>query len=120
MDLEYPQEIQAKRTILHPVLKYASKTKEYLGKCKLVENILMLNRKCYTVGTIGQLPEKVAAIKSTQRTNGTTLAYFGRLSPFSNFLPCKFEVSGQTYNSSEQWIQYKKAIIFGDKKEQMK
>ena len=82
MDLEYPQEMQAKRTILCPILKYASETKKYQGKCKLVKDRLVLNGKCYTVGTMGQLPEKVSAIKSTQRTNGTTLAYFGRLSPF--------------------------------------
>ena len=116
MDLEYPQETHAKRTILCPILKFTSETEEYQGKCKLVEDVLIFSGKCYTVDTIEQLPEKVAAIKSTQRIIGTTLAYFERLSPFSNFFPCKFEVSGQTYNSSEQWKQYKKAIFFGDQK----
>ena len=42
---------------------------------------------------------KVLAIKSTQRTNGTMLSFLERLSPFSNFFPCKFEVSHHTYNS---------------------
>ena len=74
MYLKYPQKIQAKN-ILHPILKYDSETKQYQGKCKLVEDVLILNGKCFTVDAIGQLPEKVAAIKSTQRTNGTTLAY---------------------------------------------
>ena len=116
VDLQNPQEIQAKRTILHPILKYASEAKEYQRKCKLVEYVLIFNGKLYTVDTIGQLPEKVSTIKSTQKTNGTMLAYFWRLNPFSNSFPCTFEVSGQTYNSSEQWIQYKKAIFFSDRK----
>ena len=93
-----------------PVILECAKTPVYYT------DVLILNRKCYTVDTIGQVPENVVAIKSTQTSNGTTLAYFGRISPFSNFFPCKFEVSGQNYNSSEQWIQYKNIIFFSDKK----
>ena len=45
----------------------------------------------------------------TSRTNEEMLAFFGELNPLSNFHPCKFTLEGETFNSSEQYIQWTKA-----------
>ena len=37
------------------------------------------------------------------------------MNPFSNFHPAEFELDGEIYRNSEQYIQQQKAIMFGDK-----
>ena len=51
----------------------------------------------------------------TSRTNEEIFAFFGELNPLSNFHPCKFDLEGESFNSSEQCIQWKKAKYCGDK-----
>ena len=51
----------------------------------------------------------------TSKSNEETLAFFGELNPLSNFHPCKFDIEGETFNSSEQYIQWTKAKYCGDK-----
>ena len=46
--------------------------------------------------------------------NDTHIVFLGELSPYSNFHPCNFVIDDQTYHSSEQYIQYQKALTFGD------
>ena len=41
-------------------------------------------------------------------------AFFGELSPFSNFHQAHFTVDGVSYNCSEQFIQNQKALLFND------
>ena len=53
-------------------------------------------------------------IAATSKSNETILGFFGELHPFSNFHPCKFSCEGADYNSSEQFIQAKKAEYFKD------
>jgi ribA/ribD-fused uncharacterized protein len=40
---------------------------------------------------------------------------FGKGSPFSQWLPARFEVDGITYNCAEQYMMYHKAVLFRDK-----
>ena len=40
--------------------------------------------------------------------------FAGELSPYSNFHHSPFVVNGQRFHSSEQWVQYQKALTFGD------
>ena len=46
--------------------------------------------------------------------NDTHIIFSRELSPYSNFHPCNFVIDDQTYHSSEQYIQYQKALTFGD------
>ena len=39
---EYPKEVQRQRNILQPILRLAAKLPEYKGKCKLENNILII------------------------------------------------------------------------------
>lgn len=44
--------------------------------------------------------------------HGQFAAFWG--SVFSNFYPCKFELEGKTWNCSEQYFMYHKALVFDD------
>ena len=40
--------------------------------------------------------------------------FAGELSTYSNFHSSPFTINGQSFHSSEQWVQYQKALTFGD------
>lgn len=40
--------------------------------------------------------------------------FWASKSPFSNWYKCRFEVDGQSFTSSEQYMMYGKAMLFGD------
>lgn len=40
--------------------------------------------------------------------------FWASKSPFSNWYKCQFEVDGQKFSSSEQYMMYGKAMLFGD------
>ena len=48
------------------------------------------------------------------KENENTVGFFGELNPFSNFHRCAFRVNDKWFHSSEQYIQMKKALYFGD------
>ena len=114
VDYEYDDETNRNRKLLYPILKAARNMKDYQGKCKLEGDVLTLQGKKYTTQNIGSLPAELNGFKVSSRSNDDTYAFFGELNPFSNFHPCKFEVNGITYNSSEQFIQSEKARYYGD------
>ena len=60
------------------------------------------------------LPLELAADKVTSKTNEEIVVFFGELHPLSNFHSCKFNFEGETFHSSEQLIQMKKAELFED------
>ena len=60
------------------------------------------------------MPADLDTVAATSKSNETVLGFFGELHPFSNFHPCKFSWDGIDYNSSEQFIQTKKAEYFDD------
>lgn len=43
------------------------------------------------------------------------ILFYGGPEPFSNFYRTKFVVDGETFNSTEQYFHYMKAVTFGDK-----
>ena len=63
---------------------------------------------------IHKLPLELAAYKGAQKENDTYIAFHGELSPYSNFHHSKFTVNNHMYHSSEQWIKFQKAMLFGD------
>ena len=49
-----------------------------------------------------------------QKENTEYIAFHGEHSLWSNFHLSPFVLNGQQYHSAEQWIQYQKAMLFGD------
>ena len=67
-----------------------------------------------------QLPDDLKPFKVTSKENEDCIGFFGALNPLSNFYPARFKMGNETYISTEQFIQAKKAEYFNDKQSQVK
>ena len=67
-----------------------------------------------SIDELDRLPNKIAAYKAAEKSNDSYIIFTGELSPYFNFHPSSFMIYGQTYHSGEQYIQYQKAVAFGD------
>ena len=74
---------------------------DYREKCKMENDILVINGIRYSINDVGQLPEELAAYKAAQKTNDHVIAFHGKFSPFSNFHRSPFTVNDQSFHSSE-------------------
>ena len=61
------------------------------------------------------MPDDLNPIEVTSKSNEEVFAFFGELNLLSNFHPCKFNLKGESFNSSEQYIQWTKARYRRDK-----
>ena len=80
----------------------------------MVADRLIINGTSYGVDDIPTLPPDLAPYKAAEKSNDTHLVFSGELSPYSNLHRSPFTINGQQSHSSEQWIQYQKALAFGD------
>ena len=111
---EYPIHIKRTHNRLLPILRLAKSQPEYQEKSRLDGDLLLINGTRYTIDDLDRLPPDIATHKAAEETNETHIVFSGELSPYSNFHPCSFVIDDQTYHSSEQYIQYQKALTFGD------
>ena len=114
MNEEYPTHIKKNRDILCPILKLAKSKPIYKDKCRLQGDKLVINGIHYTVNDLHQLLPELAAYKTAQCTDNHSLVFHGELSPFSNFHKAPFVYDNQHFATSEYFIQYQKAMYFGD------
>ena len=75
---------------------------------------LIIQGRKYTTKNLHSLPSDISGYKASSKESETSLAFFGELSPFSNFNISPFTLHGQHYHSSEQFIQAQKAEFFSD------
>ena len=115
IDKEYSKSTEKERRLLRPVIKAARRLDKYKGVCQLEGPQLVIEGKCYHRQNIHTLPEDLNPMEVTSKSNDETLAFFGELNPLSNFHPCKFDLEGESFNSSEQYIQWTKAKYCGDR-----
>ena len=99
---------------MRPILKAARRLPEYQGLCKLEVDVLVLNGKNYNLHNIDKLPDKLHPATVTSKSSNTVHGFFGQLNPLSNFHPAPFFLDGKQFHSSEQYIQYQKALLFND------
>ena len=81
---------------------------------------VVIQGKDYTLNNLNELPEDINCFKATSKSDDESVGFFGEANPLSNFHPAKFIHEGQTYISSEQFIQVTKAAYFGDLDTHMK
>ena len=113
-DREYCPESERERQYLRPILKQCRKLDDYKGVCKMEGTVLKIKGKRYTRENLHQLPTEVNAFASTSKSNDNVIGFFGELNPLSNFHDGSFEWNDIRFHSSEQFIQYQKAILFKD------
>ena len=80
----------------------------------MVADKLIINGISYRVDDIPTLPPDLAAYNAAEKSNDTHLVFAGELSPCSNLHRSPFNINEHQFHSSEQWIQYQKALAFGD------
>ena len=115
IDKEYSKATEKERHLLRPVIKAARRIDKYKGACRLDGPQLVIEGKCYYCQNIHTLPNDLNPMEVTSKSNEEVFAFFGELNPLSNFHPCKFNLEGESFNSSEQYIQWTKAKYCGDK-----
>ena len=87
---------------------------KYKDKCRLPGDKLIIDGVKYTMENVGDLPVELAAYQVVEKSNDTTLVFHGELSPYINFHPSPFITDGIHFPSAEHYIQYHKALLFGD------
>ena len=114
VDKEYSKATEKERRLLRPVLKAARRMTKYKKKCRMEGSHVVLDGIHYYRENIHTLPPELAADKVTSETDKNTIAFFGELNPLSNFHSCRFDFEDETFHSTEQLIQLKKAELFED------
>ena len=61
-----------------------------------------------------KLPQAISPINVSTKSDDKVVSFFGELCPFSIFHPANFIDKGQSYHSSEQFIQHTKAQCCND------
>ena len=75
---------------------------------------LIIDGKRYGTEDLDKLPQSISPFNISTKSNDTVVGFFDELCPFSNFYPAKFTYKGQSYHSSEQFIQHTKAQYCND------
>ena len=114
IDREYCAKTERGRRLLRPILKAARRLPEYQGLCKLEADVLVLNGKKYNLHNTDKLPDKLHPATITSKSTDAVHGFFGQLNPLSNFHSTPFFLDGKQFHSSEQYIQYQKALLFDD------
>ena len=115
VDKEYSKATEKERRILRPILKAAKRIKKYKTKCRMEGTHVVIDGKHYHRNNLHTLPDELNTFDVTSTSNTECLGFFGELHPFSNFHPCQIKCDGEEFNSSEQYIQWKKACYFKDR-----
>ena len=90
VDKEYPIEVERKWKALLPILRAAKRSSEFKKQSKLEDDKIILKGRRYDVNTLNQLPDELNVFKVTTRENVSTIGYFGKINPLSNFYPAPF------------------------------
>ena len=114
VDCQYNNETERRRRRLRPILQAARRLTKYRGECRMEADVLVIKGTRYTMKNLDQLPEDLSTFNVSSVTTTDACVFFGELNPYSNFYPAGFYEGGNYFSSSEQYIQYKKAVYFKD------
>ena len=114
VDRQYNIETERRRRRLRPILQAARRLTKYRGECRMEADVLVIKGTRYTMKNLDQLPEDLSTFNVSSVTTTDACVFFGELNPYSNFYPAGFYEGGDYFSSSEQYIQYKKAVYFKD------
>ena len=107
----FPPEVDMKRKQLYPTMRAA---RGQGMQATLRVDRLIVEGKAYSTDSLHHLPPSLQECAANYNKDDTFTFYFGRNCPLSNFYPSFFTIDGHTFSSSEQFLQYSKAMMFND------
>ena len=111
---EFPLHIKRVRDQLRPVLCYIKTNPKYKDKCKLQGDKLVMDGVKYSMDNIIDLPQDIAAYKTTEKCKDLHIIFYEELSLYSNFHLAKFTIDGVEFPLAEHYIQYQKSLFCRD------
>jgi ribA/ribD-fused uncharacterized protein len=106
---DFPPEIEDRRKKLYPIMKAAFRDPAFKDVF-MVYDKLKINGTSYGVNDMNKLPASLLPVNLSTNQDDTTLVFWSKESPFSNFHPSKFKVNGVEYACMEQYLVHKKCI----------
>ena len=108
---DFPNEISKERQLLKPYFNSALA----MGlKPKMVFNKLIIAGKSYSVERISEIPDSISE-RAVFNLDDKTVFFHGYKHPFSNIYPAPFRNDGLDFKCAEQYIQYRKAELCGNR-----
>ena len=108
----FPANIEAERQVLKPYYKAAL---ERGLNPNMTKNILQVDHKNYTVKNLMDLPEPIGVKETSLKQDEGAVYFSDKTHPFSNQFPVEIVIDGIKFNCAEQFINFRKAQIHGDK-----
>ena len=99
---------------MRPYLCAARNINHYAGRCRISGDKLIVNGRKYSTDELDQLSGDLSGYEISTKCGCSYMCFFRELNPLSNFHKVKFTFSGETYHSSEQFIQKTKAEHFSE------
>ena len=113
---DIPDELRAARKILSPIL-YKAKADFGDGRARIRGNKLIVNDRVYSVNDLESLPQQLRPSNVFTRSKDNSVAFYTKMSPFSNHFQSNFRIEGIEFNCCEQFYMYSKALHFNDKQQ---
>ena len=108
----FPSEIESRRRMLYPIVRVA---REKNIRAHLSVDRAVIAGKIYTLRNLEKLPAELDPRSIATPTHNGITAFFGGMSPLSNFYPTTIrDGDGTVFTSSEQMYQHRKALFFDD------
>ena len=114
VEKQYSKEAEYQRKRLRPILMAARRLEEYRGKCTMDGTSVKINGKRFNWNNLHELPENLSPHVVSSRQDANYYGFFGEMNPLSNFYAAAFYHNGVKYETSEQYIQARKAEFCGD------
>ena len=114
---DFPSEISKRRNKLRPILKEASKHRQYEKCISLKQDKLFFDGVLYSCDNLHNLPVSIHPRTLSEKRSRGVLCFGGILSEyheFSNFYRCDIRYRNMRFTSVEQAYQYIKAVYFND------
>ncbi len=111
---DHTKEINNAQRSLKPILKVVKDTPfGEKGRVVVRDGVVIVDGKRFTIRQLHSLPAGINFYLNNHVTTEDMLAFFGCLSPFSNFFWSPIEVDGDKYCCGEQYISAELARLFG-------
>ena len=116
---DFPIDVSRRRNKLKPILKEASKHKQYEHCITMRGDKLLFKGELLDVDKLHTLPTEIHPRSISELRTDDVLLFGGLNSEYhelSNFYRCPVKYKNKTFNCVEQCYQYEKAMKFGDLK----